>query len=129
MRRLPPFPWLRAFESAARQLSFSRAPEERCVTPSAVSHQVKLLEEWIGTPLFERTARRITLTQRGGELYLSSSKCLDDLAIAFRVAEHRHKRGAAARLRVCADAGFVELWLTSRLVGFFAKAPNLPVDD
>jgi LysR family transcriptional regulator, glycine cleavage system transcriptional activator len=128
MRRLPSFPALRAFESAARQLSFTRAAEELCITPSAVSHQVRLLEEWIGTPLFERTARRITLTQRGGELYLSASKCLDDLAIAFRVAEHRHKRGAPARLRVCADAGFVELWLTSRLEGFFAKAPNLPIE-
>jgi LysR family glycine cleavage system transcriptional activator len=128
MRRLPPFPALRAFESAARQLSFTRAAEELCVTPSAVSHQVKLLEEWIGTRLFERTARRITLTQRGGELYISSSKCLDDLSIAFRVAEHRQRRGAPPRLRVCADAGFVELWLTSRLERYFAQAPDLPIE-
>jgi LysR family transcriptional regulator, glycine cleavage system transcriptional activator len=128
MRRLPAFPALRAFECAARQLSFTRAAEELCVTPSAVSHQVKLLEGWVGTPLFERTARRITLTQRGRELYLSASKCLDDLAIAFRVAEHPNKRGAPARLRVCADAGFVELWFASRLEGFFAKVPNPPIE-
>lgn len=128
MRRLPPFPAMRAFESAARQLSFTRAAEELCVTPSAISHQVKLLEDWIGTPLFERAARRIALTQRGRELYLSVSKCLDNLAIAFRVAEHRRPRGAPRRLRVCADAGFVELWLASRLEGFFALAPSQPLE-
>ena len=128
MRRLPPFPALRSFESAARQLSFTRAAEELCVTPSAVSHQVRLLEEWIGTALFERAARRITLTQRGRELYLSAGKCLDDLALAFRVAEHRRPRGAPRRLHVCADAGFVELWLASRLATFLEKEPHTPIE-
>ena len=128
MRRLPPFPALRSFESAARQLSFTRAAEELCVTPSAVSHQVRLLEDWVGTPLFDRAARRIALTQRGRELYLSASKCLDDLAIAFRVAERRRPRGASGRLRVCADAGFVEWWLASRLERFLERAPDLALE-
>ncbi len=128
MRRLPPFPALRSFESAARQLSFTRAAEELFVTPSAISHQVKLLESWVGTPLFERAVRRITLTQRGRELYLSASKCLDDLAIAFRVAEHRDSRGAAGRLRICADPGFVEWWLVSRLELFLDAAPEMPLE-
>ncbi len=128
MRRLPPFPALRSFESAARQLSFTRAAEELSVTPSAISHQVKLLESWVGTRLFERSVRRIVLTQRGRELYLSASKCLDDLAIAFRVAEHRRTRGGAGRLRVCADPGFVEWWLASRLEGFIKAAPDVSLE-
>jgi LysR family glycine cleavage system transcriptional activator len=128
MRRLPPFAALRSFESAARQLSFTRAAEELCVTPSAVSHQVRLLEDWVGTPLFDRAARRIALTQRGRELYLSASKCLDDLAIAFRVAERWRTRGASGRLRVCADPGFVEWWLASRLKSFLDQAPDFAMD-
>jgi len=128
MRRLPPFPALRAFESAARQLSFTRAAEELYVTPSAISHQVRLLENWIGTALFEREVRRVRLTHRGRELYISASKCLDDLAIAFRVAEHRPARGAARRVRLCADAGFVEWWLASRLEDFFRAAPDVAID-
>lgn len=128
MRRLPPFPALRSFESAARQLSFTRAAEELCVTPSAVSHQVRLLEEWVGTPLFDRAARKVSLTQRGRELYASASKCLDDLGVAFRVAEHRRTRNANSRLQVCSEDTFAELWLASRLNAFFEAHPDVAIE-
>jgi len=54
MRRLPPLNALRAFEASARHLSFSRAADELGVTPVAISHQVRQLEDWFGVPLFRR---------------------------------------------------------------------------
>jgi len=128
IRRLPPFAALRSFEGAARQLSFKRAAEDLCVTPSAISHQVKILEAWVGTPLFERDVRRIALTRKGQELYLSTSKCLDELALAFTSAKDPRARSGTRRLRVCGDSGFVEFWLASRLDGFLAQASVAPIE-
>ena len=59
MRKLPPLNALRAFEAAARHLSFARAAEELAVTPTAISHQIRLLEEITGQALFRRRPRPI----------------------------------------------------------------------
>ena len=64
-RRLPSLTSLRAFEAAARHLSFSRAAEELHVTPTAVSHQVRSLEDWLETKLFVRSTRSVSLTDAG----------------------------------------------------------------
>lgn len=69
MRRLPPLAALRAFEAAARHLSFKRAAEELLVTPTAVSHQVRLLEQSLGFRLFERRHRKVALTAEGRRLF------------------------------------------------------------
>jgi LysR family transcriptional regulator, glycine cleavage system transcriptional activator len=69
--RLPPLNGLRAFEASARHLSFKRAADELCVTPGAVSQQVKSLEESLGVQLFRRLPRGLLLTA-GGENYLPS---------------------------------------------------------
>lgn len=68
-RRLPPLAALRAFEAAARQLSFRRAAEELAVTPTAISHQIRLLEAALGMALFVRQVRRVALTDAGQRLY------------------------------------------------------------
>ncbi len=60
-RKLPPLNSLRAFEAAARQLSFKKAAEELYVTPAAVSHQIRTLEEYCAAPLFHRLARALRL--------------------------------------------------------------------
>ena len=65
VRHLPPLNALRAFEASARHLSFARAADELGVTASAVSHQIKQLEEILGTRLFVRMTRKIALTQAG----------------------------------------------------------------
>lgn len=62
---LPPLNSLRAFESAARYLSFKKAAEELHVTPAAISHQIKALEDYLGTPLFRRLTRALDLTEEG----------------------------------------------------------------
>ena len=68
-RRLPPLAALRAFEAAARHLSFRRAAGELAVTPTAISHQIRLLEATLGTALFIRQVRRVVLTEAGRRLY------------------------------------------------------------
>jgi len=69
MRRLPPLASLRAFEAAARHLSFKKAALELGVTPTAVSHQIRLLEESCGQPLFQRRPRPLSLTGAGERLF------------------------------------------------------------
>ena len=69
MRKLPPLAALRAFEAAARHQSFKRAAQELAVTPTAISHQIKLLEETLRMPLFTRGVRRIDLTPDGERLF------------------------------------------------------------
>ena len=68
-RRLPPLAALRAFEAAARHLSFSQAAAELFVTHGAISHQVRSLEEYLGFPLFRRLPRRVVLTEAGEALF------------------------------------------------------------
>src|SRR5258706_115668 len=81
-RRLPPLGALRAFEAAARHVSFSRAAEELNVTPAAISHQVKQLEAWLGVPLFRRLTRALRLTDEGQALLPALGQAFDRLAPA-----------------------------------------------
>ena len=69
MRKLPPLAELRAFEAAARSLSFRLAAAELGVTPTAVSHQIRLLEAYCGQPLFRRQPRPVALTWAGQQLF------------------------------------------------------------
>src|SRR5499427_1392136 len=69
MNELPPLIELRAFDAAARHLSFKKAAAELCVTPTAVSHQIRLLERYCGHALFRRRPRPLTLTEAGGRLF------------------------------------------------------------
>src|SRR5262252_776262 len=69
MNPLPPLNALRAFETIARHLSFARAADELHVTPAALSHQIRALEESLGTALFHRRARAIELTEAGRLIY------------------------------------------------------------
>ncbi|MBB3809721.1 LysR substrate-binding domain-containing protein [Pseudochelatococcus contaminans] len=82
-RKLPPLSALRAFEAAARHLSFQKAAEELAVTPTAVSHQIRLLEQTLGLPLFERHVRRVSLTAAGAHLYPVLREGLDNFAHAI----------------------------------------------
>ena len=79
MRKIPNFVLLRAFEAAARLQSFALAAHELHLTPSAISHQVKELEESFGKPLFLRSHRRVEATLEGRRLYESLTRVLDAL--------------------------------------------------
>ncbi|MBY6240136.1 LysR family transcriptional regulator [Methylosinus sp. Sm6] len=92
-RRLPPLATLRAFEAAARHLSFRRAADELLVTPTAISHQIRLLEEALGMALFVRQVRRVALTEAGQRLYPTLRDGFDafERAIADLAPQHRRK--------------------------------------
>src|SRR6185312_8973330 len=91
--RLPPLIAVRYFEAAARHLSFTKAALELHVTHSAISHQIKALEEWLGTPLFRRMNRRLVLTD-AGQIYLKPVRdAFERLAEATRQVRSRENAG------------------------------------
>ena len=121
-RPLPPLDLLIGFEAAARQLSFSRAGEEVFVTQSAISRQVKKLEEYLGLVLFERRHRALELTEQGRVLYEVVSESLARLSDTV---EGLRKETAHPRLRVSTTTWFAALWLVPRLARFRAQCPEV----
>nr|WP_043060455.1 LysR substrate-binding domain-containing protein [Sphingomonas melonis] len=121
-RRLPPLNALRAFECAARRLSFRRAADELGVTPTAVSHQIRLLEDMLGQPLFVRHVRRVTLTPAGMALFPVLRDGFDSFASAIA-----HLRPQRTRPRVVLSA--TRLFTARRLVPalgrFAAEHPEI----
>jgi LysR family glycine cleavage system transcriptional activator len=79
-RRLPQLNALKAFEAAARHISFTRAAEELCVTQGAVSHQVKALESELGVKLFNRERQQLTITDAGRDYLAVVREALDRIA-------------------------------------------------
>jgi LysR family transcriptional regulator, glycine cleavage system transcriptional activator len=121
-RRLPPLNAVRAFEAAARHLSFTRAAEELAVTQGAVSHQVKALEAQLGLRLFHRLHQRLQLTS-AGEAYLPIVReALDRLAAGTEqlVASER-----SSRLTVSVSPNFAAKWLVHRLGRFVLDHPAI----
>lgn len=111
-RRLPPFAAIRAFEAAARHLSFKEAAAEIHVTPSAVSHQIRTLEEFLGTALFLRDGNRIELTGAGHAYLDELTGLLDRLDASTQcVARTADDRP----LTILCTPGFAARWLTPRL--------------
>lgn len=89
-RQLPPLPAVRAFEAAARLGSFVRAGEELCVSPGAVGHQIRQLEEWLGVPLFSRGARSVELSAIGKRYFLEVKPLLEELERASLAVREAH---------------------------------------
>ncbi len=120
--RLPPLNALRAFEAAARLLSFKKAARELHVTPGAVSHQIKLLEEHLGVALFRRLTRALELTAEAHAMLPKVREGLDSLAAGV---ERVRARRAACVLTVMAPPNFASRWLVPRLEGFTKSHPSL----
>lgn len=111
-RRIPPFPAVRAFEAAARHLSFRRAAEELHVTQSAISHQVKALEQYLGVALFRRNPQGVDLTD-AGETYLPLvGGALDRIASA---SEQLRADGLDGPLTIGMTPTFAARWMLPRL--------------
>ncbi|MGA8260777.1 MAG: transcriptional regulator GcvA [Arenicellales bacterium] len=122
--KLPPLAPLRAFEAAARHLSFTRAAGELHVTQGAVSQQVKQLEEYLGFALFHRRPRRLELTDEGRafhEVVGSSLRQISDTAESLKSA-HR-----AGPVTVSVLPSFAVKWLIPRLAKFREIHPDIPV--
>lgn len=120
--RMPSPIALRAFEAAARHESFKRAAEELCVTPAAVSHQIKLLEQDLGRGLFVRTSREVHLTDTGRVLF-------DACHSAFGTILDAVARCRVGDSRATVTIGLGPLvgarWLSPRLPAFWSRFPEI----
>jgi LysR family glycine cleavage system transcriptional activator len=112
MRSLPPLAQLRAFEAAARHLSFKAAADELAVTPTAISHQISLLESWCGRPLFRRRPRPLALTEAGARLFPVIREGLDSFADALSAVRELPLERS---LKVSTTNAFASRWLVPRL--------------
>lgn len=122
MRRLPPLATLRAFEAAARHLSFRRAAEELAVTPTAISHQIRLLEDTLGQKLFDRRTRQVVLTEAGQLLYAPLHRSLDTIAEAV---DQVRAIKAAGTVTLTATMAFTSRWLVPRVASFRERFPGI----
>lgn len=120
--RSAPLNALRFFEAAARHLSFKKAAGELHVTPGAVSHQVKVLEDFLGVALFRRLTRALELTSEANTLLPRVREAMAILAEA--VAKARARQGVYT-LTVIAPPNFAARWLVPRLARFTALHPSL----
>jgi LysR family transcriptional regulator, glycine cleavage system transcriptional activator len=120
--RAAPLNALRAFEAAARHLSFKKAAGELHVTPGAVSHQVKLLEDFLGVVLFRRLTRALELTADAQAMLPKVREGLDSLHAAVETLRERERTCA---LTVMAPPNFAARWLVPRLARFTKSNPNL----
>lgn len=123
-RRLPPLNALRAFEAAARHLSFTKAADELNVTPAAVSHQVKALEAYCGQPLFRRLTRALLLTDAGQAALPALGEGFDRLAEA---AVAMAAGDGATTLTLSTTPSFAAKWLIRRLIRFQKAHPDINV--
>jgi LysR family glycine cleavage system transcriptional activator len=121
-RKLPPLNSLRAFEAAARHLSFTRAADELFVTQAAISHQVKGLEEYLGHSLFKRLPRNLALTSQGEALMPVLADAFDDMANAV-ISLKQEKAGSVLNVRLAPS--FAAKWLSPRLKEFWRLYPEI----
>ncbi|WP_259782302.1 transcriptional regulator GcvA [Aestuariispira ectoiniformans] len=124
MRPLPPIAAMRALEAAARHLSFTRAADELHITQSAVSHQIRHLEEFWGFPLFKRQSRGLILTEQGEALADVIRSFLEQMEQTLGRLTETEVRGP---LKVSLLQSFAVKWLVPRLPDFQAVHPEIDV--
>ena len=123
-QQLPPLQALRALEAAERHRNFSRAAEELHLTHSAISHHVRLLENRLGTALFERVSSRMHPTSTGRQLAEQVRHGLTLLETAF-MAAHAGQTTQVQQLEVSVMADFAYLWLIPQMQDFHQQFPHL----
>jgi LysR family glycine cleavage system transcriptional activator len=120
---LPPLAAVRAFEAAARHLSFTRAAEELAMTQAAVSYQIKVLEDRVGQPLFIRRPRQVELTETGRALATGASEALRILAESYEQA----RTGGQGTLSISTIPTFAANWFALHLGSFQIAHPSIAV--
>jgi LysR family glycine cleavage system transcriptional activator len=123
MAGLPPLAALRAFEAAARHLSFTRAAAELAMTQAAVSYQIKVLEERVGSPLFLRRPRQVSLTESGQVLAVAATDAFRRIAEAYETA----RTGGQGTLSISTIPTFAANWLALHLGAFQVDHPKIAV--
>lgn len=123
MRKIPPLRALQVFEAAARQQHFSRAADELCITQSAVSHQIRLLEEHFAHPLFKREGRVLKLTAKGQLLYQEAARIFNELSVLNQQMIGEQQQA----LRLAVYSSFAVKWLIPRLSEFRRHQPEIQI--
>src|SRR6185295_2667815 len=121
---LPDLDLLAGFEAAARHLSFTKAGEELYLTQSAVSRQIKELEDQLGVELFHRRHRALALTEAGQQFYTAAAQALGTMRAAT---ERLRAQTGRQPLSVTTTSSFAALWLIPRLAGFTRAHPGIDV--
>jgi LysR family glycine cleavage system transcriptional activator len=121
---LPPLTSLRAFEAAARSLSFTKAARELHVTPAAISHQIRGLEQFLGVTLFQRTGRKLELTRDGQVAADHFSDAFERIARGVLALRPKARDG---ELAVGVTPSFATRWLVPRLASLTAALPDVRV--
>lgn len=124
MDQIPPLNALKSFEAAARNDGFARAADELCVTQSAVSHQVRQLEEWFGIRLFERTGGKARLTPQGERLARSLGEAFSDIGAACR---RISETTATEPLNIAVIPSVAACWLIPRMPEFMNAHPHITI--
>lgn len=123
-KRLPPLLALEAFDAAARSLSFKAAAAELNLTPSAISHRVKQLEQYLGLALFRRLNREIRLTEAGEDYYNTVRRAFDQVAqVSLRVG----RAVQSEELRLSSVPHFAASWIIPNLEELLNRRPGLRV--
>jgi len=123
-KRLPPLLALEAFDAAARSLSFKAAAAELNLTPSAISHRVKQLEQYLGLSLFRRLNREIRLTEAGEDYYSTVRRAFDQVAqVSLRVGRAQQSE----ELRLSSVPHFAASWIIPNLEELLNRRPGLRV--
>ncbi|HJU19809.1 MAG TPA: LysR substrate-binding domain-containing protein [Stellaceae bacterium] len=120
----PPLNACRAFEAAARLQNFVRAAEELNVSPAAVSHQIKLLESWLGRPLFRRRASGVSLTSAGLALLPTLGEALERISFGL---DSIAGRAGSRILTISTQPNFALKWLVPRLKSFTGTHPEFEI--
>ncbi|MCP3427643.1 transcriptional regulator GcvA [Opacimonas viscosa] len=123
-KRYPPLNALRAFEAAAKHLSFTKAADELFVTQAAISHQIKLLEDYLHMKLFLRKNRTLLLTEEGQAYYLDIKEIFAHIHDAT---EKLMSKGAKGAITIGMPASFASQWLVPRINLFTALYPDIDV--
>ena len=124
LRHIPGLQSLKAFDASARHLNFTRAAAELNVTPAAVSHQIKELEEAVGVPLFQRTSRHMQLTRQGQILKPAIADALEGLTRALQKLRQVEN---PTQVRVTVSPSLAAKWLVPRLDRFLESVPGADV--
>jgi len=124
LRHIPGLQSLKAFEASARHLNFTRAAAELNVTPAAVSHQIKELEDAVGVPLFQRTSRHMQLTRQGQVLKPAIADALEGLTRALQKLRQVEN---PTQVRVTASPSIAAKWLVPRIDRFLESMPGADV--
>ena len=123
-RALLPLNALRAFEAAAKHLSFKKAADELNVTPAAISQQIRTLEEYLDVRLFRRSSRGLILTERA---QISLGSLRDGFERLDAAVEMIRDTGQSDTLRVSVSPSLASKWLVPRLDRFYEQNPNVIV--